>query len=84
MDASFMKPSPKSLKRAERPPSSTSATVIKATQPGQNDGADEMDMDVPRSLDVDPAIAHRQRRSEFFSAAQKQGAERRKTQRLEW
>lgn len=49
-------------------PSRGSETVIKGTQYSSND--DEMEMDVPRPFE-DPAVTHRQKRSEQMRAAQR-------------
>ena len=50
----------------------TPASVVKATQlEKSHDDDDEMEMSVPRSLDQDPALLHRQRRSEHFRSAQR-------------
>lgn len=45
--------------------------LVKGTQVPMNDDEDGMEMDVPRSLDEDPTLAHRKRRSEFFKNAQR-------------
>ena len=58
--------------RSERP-EIPSSTVIKATQPSKQYDEDEMEVDVPRSLGQDPALAHRQRRSEHFRRVQRRG-----------
>ncbi|GAB1726044.1 hypothetical protein NU195Hw_g5475t1 [Hortaea werneckii] len=53
---------------ASVPSNSDSATVIKGTQ--YSDDGCEMEMDVPRPLQ-DPALEHRQRRSEHYKDAQR-------------
>lgn len=60
-------------RRPHSPRSSGQDTVIKGTQFSTN--GEDMEMDVPRQL-LDPAVLHRQRRSEHFQALEAQKRER--------
>lgn len=70
MSPSFMRPSPKHIKRQHYAPSGTTSHIVKGTQLIGADG-DELEMSVPRSLGEDPSVAHHRRRREYFKAARR-------------
>lgn len=65
--------SPTTARQSEPPPHTTPASVVKATQLNiiEDDDGMEMEISVPRSLERDPALEHRKRRSEHFKNAQR-------------
>ena len=69
---STARPSPSQRKQQHAPPDRTFRSVVRGTQLSKKtDDELGMDVGVPRSLPADPALAHRQRRSEHFKAAQR-------------
>lgn len=72
-NVSFMRPSPRRIKHPPGSLNHTSPAMIRATQvDGSASDDDLMEVEVPRSLVEDPAVAHRQRRTEYFRQPQRQ------------
>ncbi|KAK3719489.1 hypothetical protein LTR37_004347 [Vermiconidia calcicola] len=66
--------SPASRQQTRVSATDTPTSVVKGTQLNEDDGEDdvmEIEMSVPRSLDQDPMVVHRERRREHFKKAQR-------------